>query len=136
PASTSPTKVGNSRDHNWGVSVIVDTSKPLSQHALVQLVSRLSGCLPSLTPNQDETLVLRSGYGLSHSYSPSQVARILRVSTQRETQIEQAAVAGLQNASAHSGCASSSPGTVFVFGVLVPRAPLGIIQTSVAPSSS
>jgi hypothetical protein len=106
----------------------------LSQRALVQLVSRLRGCLSTLTSREKETLILRSGLGLRRFYTASQVARILRVSPQREGQIERAAVARLQNAAAHTGCATSAE-AASVLALLVPRVPLAIIQALLSPTN-
>ena len=84
----------------------------LSQPKLVALVARLRGCLGSITPRQQETLLLRTGLNGRPAYTPGRVARILHVSDRHEAQIEQAAVAGLRSANAHTSCAAfSSPGS-------------------------
>ena len=108
---------------------------PLTQRQLSQLVQRLNGCLASVTPRQRQLLTLRTGYGLQRTYNRAQVARILRVSQSREGQIEQAAVAGLQQASQHSNCGSASH-SLSAIAITVARTPFEIIQRVLGPGQS
>jgi DNA-directed RNA polymerase sigma subunit (sigma70/sigma32) len=78
----------------------------------VALVARLRGCLGSITPRQQEALLLRTGLNGRPAYTPGRVARILHVSARRENQIEQAAVASLRSSNAHTSCGMvSKPGS-------------------------
>ena len=81
----------------------------LSPHEkLVALVSQLRGCLGSIPTRQKRTLTLLTGVGGGPSHGARQVARILNVSAHRERQIEQAAVAGLRKANAHTACGTAA----------------------------
>lgn len=108
---------------------------PLTQRQLARLVSRLSGCLSSVTPRQRQLLALRTGYALPRSYDRGQVARILGVSRQRESQIEQAAVAGLQQASQRSNCASAAR-SIPAIAIAVASAPFEILDRAFGPGLS
>ena len=78
----------------------------LTQQELRRLVSRLRGCLASLTARQTQVLVLRSGLGLRHSDTRRQVAAILHVTLRQEGRIERQATSGLTRASAQGRCAN------------------------------
>lgn len=100
-----------------------------------RLVSRLSGCLASLTSRQRQLLTLRSGFELERAYDGAQAARILRVSPGRERQLEQAAVTTLQRASQHSSCARASR-SLSAIVIAVTRAPFEIVQRMLGPGQS
>jgi len=102
-------------------------SAPLTQRQLVKLVSRLHGCLSSVTARGRRLLTLRTGYGLKRSYDRTQVARILGVSRGRESQLEQQAVTGLQHAAQTSACARP-PRQLSAIGAAAAAVPLRILQ--------
>ncbi len=78
------------------------------QEKLVALVSQLRGCLASIPARQKRTLILLTGVGGGRAHSAPQVARILNVSARRESQIQQAAVAGLRKANARTACGTAA----------------------------
>ncbi|MFZ0975952.1 MAG: hypothetical protein WAN22_27270, partial [Solirubrobacteraceae bacterium] len=78
------------------------------QEKLVALVSQLRGCLASIPARQKRTLILLTGVGGGRAHSAPQVARILKVSARRESQIQQAAVAGLRKANARTACGTAA----------------------------
>ena len=108
---------------------------PLTQQQLVKLVVRLNGCLSSVTPRQRQLLTLRTGFGLKRSYNTREVSRILGVSQRRESQIEQAAVGGLQQASQHSNCANATRSLSAVATAAI-RAPFEIVDQMLGPGQS
>jgi tetratricopeptide (TPR) repeat protein len=93
-----------SRGTGAGTHSVAGPSRLLSQRSLRRLVSRLHPCLSSLPPRQRRVLVLRTGFGTQRGYSRRQVARILRVSLQREGTLERQAVKALDEASAQDHC--------------------------------
>ncbi len=112
---------------------------PLSTQKLRRLVTQLKGCLSSLAPQQTEVLVLRTGIGLRHAFSRRTVAQILGVSVQKELQIEQAAVLGLNRASAHSSCANSSvklPASVRTAVLQAARGIVALSEAAAVPGTS
>ncbi len=128
PRATAPARSKAARGGAHG-------SAPLTQQQLVKLVARLNGCLSSVTPRQRQLLTLRTGFGLKRSYNTSQVARILGVSRGRESQIEQAAVSGLQQASQHSNCANATRSLSAVATAAI-RAPFEIVDHMLGPGQS
>jgi len=107
----------------------------LTQDQLEWLVSRLGGCLASVTPRQRQLLRLRSGFGLERAYNGAQAARILRVSLGRELQLEQAALTSLERASRSSSCAQAS-GSLSAIATAVVSAPFEIVQRVLGPGQS
>ena len=130
--------VAGARDGDRGGKVAegrAHGSTSLTQQQLVKLVSRLNGCLWSVTPRERRLLTLRTGFGLNRSYDPSQVAVILGVSRSRESQIERAAVTGLQHASRVSNCGSATR-SLSALAIAAARTPFVIILRMLGPGQS
>lgn len=110
----------------------------LSPHEkLVALVSQLRGCLGSIPAREKRTLTLLTGVGGGRSHSERQVARILNVSARRERQIEQAAVAGLRKANAHTACGTAAqPGPAIARAVAAGSAAIIELLQGTSPATT
>ena len=105
----------------------------LTTPQLRRLVRALNGCLSALSPRQAKLLTLRAGIGRRQSLTPHQVARVLHVGAQRESRIEQQAVAALNRASARGRCVSPAMSIQNAVGrMLTALAPPALIAPPVA----
>lgn len=76
------------------------------------LVARDQGCLSALTMGEQRLLALRAGLGDDQAHSATAVARIIHVSSARETHLEERALADLRVQARH-GCPATTVAASF-----------------------